>query len=216
MSNAKERLELINQLAVAMRNDHNYRHGKGLEDGKFNQGNFDAELEAAFPQVGTSELLNTSKKLAKRLNDNPDITIRTSFDKIDAMLKFIFGKWKGDRYPTVVSLVKSYANGEYAHYADGAKTEDEKDIDYMLHRLGDTSDAPTHIKLLRLYVEQAIQFNEQHKEDMSKTTKEMKKMVAKEAMLTKALKDVINRLSQKKDLLPEEREQLEKAKKLVD
>lgn len=216
MNDATENLLLIDALRVAIRKDHNRRVTQKIEDKKFSMSGFDSELEQKYPQVGTGELLSTARKSAIFLKENPGSNKGMSSEKVDGLLKFLFKHKSGANLPNVVKIVKTFADGKFAHYAKDVKTIEESEADKMLAALGDTSDSPAYLKALRLFVELSLKHYSESTTKMANDKKKIEELTIREKTLSKEIKKVIDRLSNNKKLTPEDRKAVEEAKKMFE
>lgn len=207
MNDARENLLFIDALRVTIKKDHNDRVAQKLEARRFSRSNFDTELEKAYPQVGTGELLSTAKKSADFLRKNPASNKKMSSEKVDGLLKFLFKNKNGSNMPTVVQLVKTFGNGKFAHYAENIKTIEQSESEKILTALDRVSDSPPHLNALRLFVELSLK----HYSESANQMNENKKTISE---LRAVLRKVVGQLS-KKEMLTSEDEEVIKAAKNV-
>lgn len=215
MEESKERLFFIDEIRKALKADHNDRNSLGLEPKRFVRGAFEKAVEKSYPQVGTSELLNTARKGAIKVKSDPTSKWGMNFDKVDGLLNYIFKQNDATKWPRVVKLVKTYSNGKYAHYAEKVKTEEESEIDAIMSSLNG-SNKPTHLKLLRLYVEETIKYHEKSEENMANDKIVISKMEKRAIKLEKAIQSIVHRLQGNPNLTKEEVYQIEEARKMLE
>ena len=215
MEESKVRLYFVHEVMKAITIDHNKRNAQGLEPKRFARRKFEILLEGAYPQIGTSELFNTARKSVISLEEKPALNKGMDFDKVDGLMKYIFHDKDATKWPGVVKLVKSYAGGKFAHYAALIKSEEDGQVEEMMAALGDTSDTPTHLKVLKLYVEEAVSYYLKNTDNMKESKIKIEELKKREAKLEAAIKAAISRMENRTDLSPQEKLALKKAKELL-
>lgn len=215
MEDSKIRLYFVHEVMKAIALDHNNRNAQGLEPKRFVRRKFEMEVWSAYPQVGTTELFNTARKSVISLEENPSVSKGMDFDKVDGLMKYIFNDNDASKWPGVVKLVKEYSGGKFAHYANLIKTEEEGQVEEMMVALGNTSNAPTHLKVLKLYVEEAVAYYLKNKDKMKIDKMKIEELKKREAKLEAAIKAAISRMEDRPDLSPEEKTAIKKAKELL-
>ena len=211
----KQRLYFVNEILTALTLDHNARHSQGMESGRFVRKTFEKELEGKYPKVGTGELLNTARKTVRALEADPSLNRGMDFEKVDCLMKFIFKTHGASKWPTVVETVKTFADGKFAHYAEGTKTDDESEAEAILRLLGNVSNGPSHIRLLRVFVEETINNYKLTLNMMENDKKRIRALEARERDIKIAASRIVEAMQGREDLSEEDQKTLEEAKKML-
>lgn len=209
---ANERLLFIDAIGEALRLDHNQRHANGKEGGRFSRSRFESELARLYPRVGTSELLSTASKQAKQVKDDPYLNRGMDFEKVDGLLTYIFKDLGGHKYPTVAKLVKG--EPELSKYAELVKTQEQKNIDHVFSVLNGAPEDQLSSTLLRLYVDVVTKEKTRTIKAMSKNENTIKELTQRLNRVVAILEKKIANL-EGKQLTPEERKELEDAKRTL-
>jgi hypothetical protein len=215
MSQSEERLRFINEIMKAITFDHNQLNSVGLEKNRFFRGNFENRLEVAYPRVGTSELLSTAKKAVKALDANPAINKGMDEDKVEGLMYFVFKDHDASRWPTVLELVKNYAGGVFAHYADNVMTQEKKESEKIKGLLAGMPEDSVFLQDLRVYVEKTIEEHKRTQEEMEEHKKIGQQYKEKEEATRLRLEALYKSLSQKENLTVSDRAALETFKILL-
>lgn len=216
MNESKERLYFVDEILTALTNDHNARHSVGQETNRFNRKDFESEVYRNYPEVVTSELLNTARKAVSALKKDPGLNRGMDEKKVDGLMKYIFTNSDASKWPTVVNIVKSFAGGKFAHYAKNAASEDERNIAALEKMLvGSSNYKDPHLQAMNLFVELSIKSYKENREQMDSYKSELDNLRKREKDLKKAVKALHDKLSALDTLTSEEKKILEEIKTLL-